>query len=144
MAVLILGFTLTGLLQVFIRCSTLAGIAQEKSCIMSILQSQMEDIHERDYADLVALYAATASGEPAETFPLAPLTGMGVVYITRFTAGDDDLLQIKIVGSWIGQEGRVFGEDINRDGIEDAGEDVDGDGDLSSIATVMSLIALRI
>ena len=83
------------------------------------------------------------AGDPAETFSLAPLTGMAAVYVTQF-AGDDDLFQIKIVGSWIGQDGRIYGGDLNRDGVENVGEIMDADGDFSSIATIMSFVASRI
>ncbi|MBN1870751.1 MAG: type II secretion system protein [Candidatus Omnitrophica bacterium] len=143
LAVLILGFTLVGLLQVFIRCSVFAEIAQSKSAVMSLLQGRMEDIRQRDYADIVALYDATASGDPAETFDLDPLTGKAAVYITQFNAGDDNLMQIKIVGSWKAQQDRIMGEDLDLDGVEDTGEDVDGDGDFSSMAMVISCIAAR-
>lgn len=141
LATLILGFTLAGLLQVFLRCNALTGVSQDKTAAMSLLQGRMEDIRERSYDDVVTLYDATASGDPAEVFDLDPLTGKGVVYITQFTAGEDNLLQIKIVGSW--RNWRTYGEDLNLDGVEDTGEDVDGDGDLSSIATVISFIAAR-
>lgn len=143
LAVLILGFTLVGLIQVFIRCSALAELAQNKTVVMSLLQGRMENIRGRAYEDVVALYHATTSGQPAETFNLDPLTGKGVVYITRFKAGDDDLLKIKIVGSWEDKYGRVIGGDLDLDGAIDTGEAVDADGNLASIATLVSFISSR-
>ena len=138
-ATVMLGFALANILYVFVQCQELGRIAREKTVAMSLLQVKMEDFRTRGHADVETLYNVTAVGVPAETFSLAPLNGVAAVYISQFTAGNSDLLEIKIVGSWFGS--RMFGEDLDLDGVEDTGEDADGDGDFSSIATVTSLIA---
>ena len=140
-ATLILGFTLVGLLQVFFRCNVLAQMAQDKSAAMSLVQGKMEEIRNYTYSSIAADYAS--GGAVGDTFSLTPLTGMGVVYIDEFTAGDANLLQIKIVGSYEDRFERIIGEDLDLDGDLDGGEDVDGDGDLSSITSLISFIASR-
>jgi prepilin-type N-terminal cleavage/methylation domain-containing protein len=140
-AVLILGFTLTGLIRVFLLCNKLAGIAQEKTAVMSLLQGKMEEIRDEKYDNIATNYAS--GGAPGDIFSLSPFDGMGVIYMQQFTAGDTDLLVIKIVGSWEMGDGRIIGEDLDKDGELDAGEDVDLDGDLSSVAIIMSFVASR-
>ncbi len=141
LAVLILGFTLVGLIQVFIRCSALSELSQNKTLVMSELQGKMEEIRNYDYDSIATDYAS--GGTPGHTFALSQTNGMGVIYIDEFTAGDADLLRIKIVASWEDKYGRIIGGDFDLDGAVGSGETVDAEGDLFSIATVISLIAKR-
>ena len=141
LAVIILGFTLTGLLKVFIQCSVLSELARNKTAVMSLLQGRMEEIRNHDYDTIVSDYANGST--PGDTFSLSPLTGMGVTYIEEFTAGDADLLVIKVVGSWEDKYGRIIGSDLDLDGEIDTGEEVDAGGDLLSIATLISFVANR-
>ena len=138
LAVIILGFVLGGLLQVFIRCSVLAELAYNKTVAMSEAQGKMEEIRSYDYGSIAADYAS--GGSQGNTFSLSQLTGTGVIYIDSSNA---DLLEVEIVVSWQNKYGRIIGEDIDLDGALDSGEDVDGNNKLSSIATLVSLIAAR-
>ncbi len=141
MAVLILGFTLVGLIQVFIRCSALAELAQNKTVVVSLLQDKMEEIRNYDYSSVAADYAS--GGAVGNTFSLSPANGMGVIYIEEFTAGEANLLVVKISASWEDKYGRIIGGDFDLDGEVDAGETLDADGDLSSIASLISFISSR-
>jgi len=73
-------------------------------------------------------------------FDLDQVTGKGVIYID---ASNSELLEIKIVASWEDKYGRIIGGDFDLDGEVDTGETLDGDGDLTSIARVISLVARR-
>ena len=133
MAVIILGFVLVGLIQVFLQCSVLAELSSNKTTAMSELQGKMEEIRNSTYSSIAGTYDNA-------TFDLSQLTGKGVIDVDSTNA---DLLEIKIVASWQNKYGRIIGEDLNLDGVLDAGEDTDGDGALSSIATLMTKIASR-
>lgn len=134
MAVIILGFTLTGLIQVFLQCSVLAELSRNKTTAMSEIQGKMEEIRNSTYSSIAANYDDVG-------FDLSQLTGKGISYVDSTNA---DLLEIKIVASWQNKDGRVIGEDQNLDGDDEGGaEDLDGDGDVSSIATLISKIATR-
>ena len=140
MAVITLAAVLAGLIQVFIRCSTLAELSHHKTLVMSEAQSKMEEIRSHDFDVIAADYVYGGALNP---FDLNQLTGKGVIYINDSTA---DLLRIEIVISWRDKYNRMIGEDLDLDGILDAGplaEDRDGNGKLSSIATIVSLVAAR-
>ncbi|MCK4881532.1 MAG: prepilin-type N-terminal cleavage/methylation domain-containing protein [Candidatus Omnitrophica bacterium] len=138
LAVFILAFTLSGLIRVFLQCSTMNEIALSKTAAMIDLQGKMEEIRNYDYGSIATDYVS--GGAVGDTFDLSQLTGKGVIYID---AGNPKLLEIKIVASWQNQGGRVIGGDLNLDGVLDAGETVDADGDLASIATLITKIAQR-
>lgn len=134
LAVIILGFTLTGLLKVFIQCSVLSELARNKTTVMSEIQGKMEEIRNSDYSLIVTDYDEVP-------FYSSQLNATGVSFVDDTNA---ELLEIKIVASWKNKNGRVIGEDQNLDGDDESGaEDVDGDGEVSSIATLISKIAQR-
>ena len=137
-AVFILAFTLAGLIQVFLQCSTLNEMAISKTAVMVDLQGVAEEIRDYNYTSIATDYAS--GGAVGNTFDLSLLTGKGVIYID---AGNPELLEIKIVASWKGNSARIIGGDLDLDGEIDAGEAVDADGDLASIATVITKIAQR-
>ena len=134
LAVIILGFTLTGLLKVFIQCSVLSELARNKTVVMSEIQGKMEEIRNSDYSLIVTDYDEVP-------FYSSQLNATCVSLVDDTNA---ELLEIKIVASWKNKYGRVIGEDQNLDGDDESGaEDVDGDGEVSSIATLISKIAQR-
>jgi len=59
------------------------------------------------------------------------------------SAGYNRLLEVLITASWRHHDGRTFGEDRNLNGVLDAGEDVNGDGNLSSPAQLRAFISDR-
>lgn len=136
----ILAVVLTGLIMLFIRCSVLANLTHNKTVAMSEVQSLMEVIREHSFDDIVTDYAYGGSLNP---FDLEQLNGKGVIYIDSSNA---ELLRIEIVVSWENKFGRIIGEDLDLDGVLDSGspgEDINGDSKISSIATVVSLLAKR-
>ena len=67
-------------------------------------------------------------------------TGKGVIYID---STNPNLLQVKISVSWRDNNGRIVGDDLDLDGDLDSGEDSDGNLQLDSVATIISLVARR-
>lgn len=137
-AVLILGFVLTGLIQVFIQCSVLTDLAHNKTTVMSEAQGKMEEIRNHTFDSVVTDYAS--GGSEGNTFSLSQLNGMGTIYIDDT---NPDLLEVKIVVSWENKDGRIIGGDLDLDGDFDSGEYVNGEGEFESIGTLMTLIASR-
>lgn len=138
LAVVILGFTLAGLIQVFIRCSALSELSRNKTTAMSEIQGKMEEIRNHAFSTIATAYAS--GGTPGDTFDLSQLTGKGIIYIDSSNAS---LLEIKVVACWQDKYDRIVGEDLDLDGVLDTGEDADGNGEISSPATLITKIASR-
>ena len=137
LATIILAIVLAGLIQVFIRCSVLTELSNNVTAAMSEAQGKMEEIRNYNFNSIATDYVGGGSLNP---FDLTELTGKGVIYIN---SGNAELLEVKIVINWQNKYGRIVGEDLDLDGVLDAGEDINGDNQLSSIATVVSKIARR-
>jgi prepilin-type N-terminal cleavage/methylation domain-containing protein len=137
-AVGILAVVIVGLLRLFIYCSILSDLSGNMTLATNEAQSKLEEIRNHDYGSIVTDYSS--GGTPGNTFNLTELTGMGVITIDN---SNPDLLQIDINVSWQNKDGRISGEDTDLDGVIDAGEDLDSNGKLDSIASIVSLIARR-
>ena len=130
--------------------------------------SQMLDNSESSDAAPASFDTSPCSFElEAFTTPAGEKRGWAVIYLSKspyfdatktdeendnykdgdgFINDDDvnnDLLDVTIVATWIDSYGRTIGEDINLNGYLDNGEDSDGDGRLSSTATITAKISRR-
>ena len=135
----ILAIVLVGLLQTFIQCSLLASMAGNLTSAVAQAQNKMEEIRNHNY-DLITTDYAPVGTPPANTFNVSPLDGKGVIYIDSSNA---NLLKITIDVCWKEKDNRIVGEDTNRNGVLDAGEDQDGDGQIDSIVKLMTLLAKK-
>ena len=148
LATVILAVVLTGLMQVFIRSSVITDLTRAKTAAMGEAMGKMEEIRNYDFDTISSTYNNT-------TFTLPQLEangkeGNGYIYITPVVPGE--LLEVEIVITWWDKARRVIydrivGEDTNRNGTLDTGapsEDVDGNGKMSSMVTLVSLVADRI
>jgi len=145
LATAILAIVLVGLMQVFIRCSVLTELSRNKTAAMSEALGKMEEIRNFDFDTIESTYNNTK-------FTLAQLnaigkSGDGYIYVTVIQAG---LLEVEIVITWWDTAGRalydrIFGEDVDKDGVLDStpNEDLDGNGRMSSPVTLVSLISER-
>ena len=130
---------IVGLLELFIYCAVLSEATGNLAMATADAQTKMEEIRSHTYSDIVADYAL--GGSPGNTFNLTLGNGKGVIYVN---SANPDLLQIEITVSWINNRNdRIIGEDTDRDGAIDAGEDVDGDSILDSPVDLISFIAAR-
>ena len=146
LATMILVIFLTGFVQVFFRSKVLAELTRNKTAAMSEAIGKMEEIRISDFSTIITTY-------DNKTFTLPQLDanrkgGNGYIYVTTIAA--NELLEVEIVITWWEKVerraifDRIIGEDVNRNGVFDAGEDEDGNGKMSSMVTLVSLIAKRV
>ncbi len=146
-AVLTLTIAIAGVLGLLIYTATLSDMAANQTLAVNEAQSQLEQIRNYNFSDIIAAYSS--GGTPGNIFTPASVTGKGTIYINSngtfpfVGVSNSDLLGIKVVISFRNKYNHIVGEDINFNGQLDAGEDVDGNGQLSSPITVLSLIARR-
>ena len=135
--VAILGFSLSGLLGIFVYCSMLSNTAGNMSKVLRGAQGKLEEIRDHNYSLITTDYAS--GGNPGNKFNVAQLNnGKGVIYID---STNPDLLMVTVTVSWKNENGRLFGEDKNLNGVLDAGEDLNGNNELDSPVSLISLIA---
>jgi len=131
--VAILAVVITGMIQLFIYTSVLAEISGNKTVAVGEAQDKIEEIREHTFDDIVMDYDEAI-------FALAELDGTGVIYVDDT---NPELLVLKVVVSWENKYGRIIGEDTNKNGALDGGEDTDLDTQLSSPATVITMLTRR-
>jgi len=127
-----------GLIQVFLYSSVISEMAGNITLTISEAQSKLEEIRGHDFDSITTDYGS--GGTPGNTFSLALINGMGVIYITTINS---DLLLVEIVVSWREKNNRIMGEDTNLNGVLNSGEDANSNGKLDSSATIVTLIAKR-
>ena len=136
----ILSVVIPGLLKLFIDTSQLSAMAGNKTLAISEAQNKIEEIRNLAFDNVMTTYGA-ASGTP---FNLTQINGKGIVYAKNTTAPSNaDLLLVEVMICWQDKYGRKVGEDVNLNGILDAGEDLDGDNKISSLAKLTTRIARR-
>lgn len=144
--IVILIVVLIGYLQLFIYCLGLTETTGNSSIAISKAQGKMEEIRNSDFDDIWDEY-----GEyPENTFILSPdldgIDGMGVIYIEGVDDPNPeiaDLLEVEIFVSWEEKGNRIIGEDSNKNGIIDDGEDLNENNKLDSPVSLVTLIAER-
>lgn len=134
----ILVIAIIGLIQIFISASMLFESSGNMTIALINAKSKLEEMRNESFSQITTNYGS--GGTPGNTFDLNPGTGKGVIYID---SSNSNLFTVTIAVSWRNQNGRIIGEDADLDGSLDAGEDTNGDGQLSSPVTIRSLIARR-
>ena len=89
---------------------------RDSTIAMHEAEMMLEQICIDDYLTIRAAYATV----PQTTFALTGLTGMGTVYANEIVT--DGLMRIKVLVCYQ-HKNRLIGEDIDGDGLWDAGED---------------------
>ncbi len=138
-ALFILVIGILGTLQLFSYCSYLAEMSGNTNYIIDQAQSKIDEMRSTSFTLIATDYAS--GGTPGNTFALTNPTAIGVIIIDSSTA---DLLQVEINVSWKNERNdRIIGEDLDLDGVLDAGEDVNGNGKLDSPVKLITLIARK-
>jgi len=132
----ILVVSITGLLALFVGLASLNQNSKNTTLAMTACQDKMEEIRDSDFSTLYANYNGT-NFNPAG-FPVADAEGAISIDNT-----DPDLLEVCAAISWRERSNRIIGEDIDLNGALGGGEDLNGDGRLSSPAEIVTLIGER-
>ena len=138
-ALFILVIGILGTLQLFSYCAYLAEMSGNTNYMIDQAQSKIDEMRSTSFTLIVTNYAS--GGTPGDTFALTNPTAKGVIIIDSSTA---DLLQVEINVSWKNERNdRIIGEDLDLDGVLDAGEDVNGNGKLDSPVKLITIIARK-
>jgi prepilin-type N-terminal cleavage/methylation domain-containing protein len=131
----ILAVVILGLIQTFLLGSVLADLSNKKTIAVGEAQDKLEEILNHTFSTIIVDYGA--GGTPGNTFSLSQITGKGVVTVTSVSA---TLLQVDVVICFQYRNGRVFGEDLDLDGVLDPGEDTNGNGVIDSAVRLTTYI----
>lgn len=129
----ILGIVIAGILVSYVRCMELNEASRNKSLALKAARDRIELIKNTAFANLVATYNNV-------TFDITGFTGKGVSYVTVI---DSKNIKITVSVSWKQNNGRVYGEDKNLNGVLNAGEDKNGDGFLNSPVDISTVVYKR-
>ena len=127
---------ISGLLATFVGLLSLNENSRKLTLAAIAAQDKIEEIRNSDFTTLYTTYNGTRF-DPAE-FPSSEAEAN--VYIDN---ADPDLLEVYVTVSWRERSNRIIGEDINLNGVFDAGEDVNGDNRLTSPAEIVTLMGPR-
>lgn len=130
MAIVILLPLFTAVVLTFIRATQLNSIASHISEATRECRNQLTQIETTPFSQIFANYNNS-------TFDTPQMDGMGVVYVDNT---DPDFVAITLSFSWKENNGRILGEDTDLDGNLDAGEDINGNGELDSIVEMSAVI----
>ncbi len=123
-------FALMAVILGYLKCMELNDLSRNSSFAIKAVKSRMETIKNTAFNQLVPTYHNV-------TFTVNNLTGQGVSYVD---SSDPILYKISVVYCWRQKSGRVIGEDKDLDGVLDAGEDLNGDGRISSIVELVNYV----
>jgi len=125
--VLVLAFV--GIILTYIRCMELSEMSRNSSLAVAAVKTKMAEINNSDFNLLFVNY---------NNAPFTPATlnnARGVTYIDNTTS---DLFIIRVAVCWQQKNGAIVGEDLDLDGVLDAGEDSNGDGFISSPVEIIT------
>ena len=132
----ILGFSITGMILLFNYTNVTTELAAKKSWAVNNAQNKIEEMRNYTYDQIATDYGT----DPGNKFSISSINGMGRIYIDSSNA---ELLTVDVVVCWLDKYSRVVGEDTNRNGQLDAGEDTDGDGLIDSTVHLTTMITRR-
>ena len=120
----------TGVLLTYIKCAELNELSKNASLALTAAKNQIESAKNTAFNQIFANFNGIS-------FNPTNLTGKGIGYVDN---SNPDLLKVTISVSWRQANRRVIGEDKDLDGVLDAGEDVNGNGQLDSPVKIVSYI----
>ena len=145
LVVWILATVITGMIQLFIYTSVQAQMAGNKTLAISEAQNKIEAIRNHTYSTIAVDYAS--GGTPGNIFTPTMPNSKGVIYLDTtgsFSPGSSaEVIGIKVVVYWKDKYNRIVGEDQNFDGVLAVGEDLNGNNQHDSPASLISMITRR-
>ena len=126
---------LVGLIAAYSTCFTLNETARNLTIAINSAQREIERIRNLSFDDV--------DDEDGTNFEILELDDDESEGIVEVDSSDPDLLEVTVTVCWRQKGGRVFGEDANLNGVFDAGEDTNGNGQLDSPAQLVTSISRR-
>jgi len=130
-AIIFLAVVLVALLYSYSQSIKTSTKLQRINQALVQVRKEMESIKNMNFADIPSLNNTSFQIENSD------FENRGVIYVENF---DTDTLRIILTVCLKDVHGRVIGEDKDLDGVLDPGEDIDGDGRISSPVSVETLI----
>ncbi len=127
-----------GLLYSYVTCLELDELGKNTTRVIDQVRAQVETIRNTTFGNISATYNNA-------TFTLPGLTGIGKIYVASVDpnglyggATNTHVLQVKVVFCWKQSRGRIIGEDKNLNGVLNAGEDANNNGQIDSYVQVVT------
>lgn len=117
-----------GVLYTYAKAIEINSIGQGAVVAIHAAKNKIEEIKGADHSAITSTYNNTS-------FAVAGINGRGVIYVDPTNS---PLLRIKVVVCWKLSSGRVIGEDVNLNGVLNAGEDTNGNSQLDSYVQIVT------
>jgi hypothetical protein len=128
-----------GSIQLFTYCMWQSENSGNLTSSMQEAFAKVEEIRATPYGDIMTTFGPLA-GQASRSFTPTRVRGLGIIYVNEVAP---DLLQVEVVVNWQERGRYVVGEDRNLNGLLDGGEDGDGNGRISSPASLVTLVTRR-
>jgi len=137
LAIFVFILTLVGLLLFYLNSQEFGEIFSSTLRALWEAQKMLETIRGSPFSSIYATY----NNHIFDVSGFAPYEAKGVVYVER-EGGRNDLLRVRVVICFRAGR-RIVGEDLDLDGVLDAGEDVNGNGRIDSPVELVTLVTSR-
>lgn len=128
----ILVFALCAILAAYISCYVLSATSKNINIASNATLGLMEEIRDTPFTQISNTYNGL-------TFVLNDIPqSRGVVYVD---SANPELLEVTVSVCWQERNNRIIGEDLNLDGVLNAGEDTNGNGIIDSPVELVTRIA---
>ncbi|MFC1806854.1 type II secretion system protein J [Candidatus Omnitrophota bacterium] len=138
-AMAIFALAACGTMSLFISAATIKDSAGYSTLMSNRTRQEIEDaIWQSDFSSLNS-YVLLPPAVPNDTSLVCYVTN----HNSGFCPNQGNLKEVRLVLSYREKERRVRGEDQNLNGVLDGGEDLNGDGRLSSPVEIVTYVARR-
>jgi prepilin-type N-terminal cleavage/methylation domain-containing protein len=138
-ALAILAVTLSGLLLTYVSMFVLTDMQRDHALASNSVMARLEEVQSMDFDNISA--AAGTFNLSDYGFPANQSSRGRTEVVASFSGYPATLTRVRIVASYATRLNRTIGEDINFNGVMDAGEDVNNNSRLDSSVEVVSLLA---
>jgi hypothetical protein len=129
-ATLIMLVAVIGILFSYVKFLELEEIGRGATIATRAIKNKVEEIKNTSFNNIYSTYNNTS-------FTVTGMDGIGKIYVDN---SQDRLRIVKVVFCWRMLGRRVIGEDVNLNGVLDAGEDKNGNGQIDSYVQVVTEI----
>jgi hypothetical protein len=121
-----------GILYSYVKAIEMNSIGQGAGIAIRGVKDKVEEIKAYTFAQIPAHFNNMK-------FTITGLNGRGVIYV-KSPLISTHLVEVKVVFCWRLAGGRVVGEDRDLNGVLDAGEDANGNGQLDSYVQIVTQV----